>query len=164
MRRSLEIEEISPGTLNSVTQTLKWKSQKSDLQLSSDDIETLKSFVWFFSEFEEKSNYFGGENYDTVGGVVILIKDLVAHSLKQYDSVKLSDVARQLNNYISIYFGHIIDPKNANFEPFYMVGGFLSPAYHPLLQPHEQKIAMDYLTKEITRTEMKTVVFGKCNY
>ena len=123
-------------------------------------METLRHFDLIFSEFEEKSDYFGGEMYDTVGGVVILLKDLVAHCLKQYDSVKLSEVAKQITANMNVYFGHIIDQKNVNFEPFYMVGGFLSPAYHSLLQPSEKKVALDYLLKEVTRTEMKTEVFG----
>ena len=59
---------VFPGTINFVINKLKWKSKKFPLLLTQEDLETLRSFVDVFSEFQEKRSLvqYTGNNFTKV--------------------------------------------------------------------------------------------------
>ena len=122
--------------------------------MNTEDVENLGHFEEMFSEFQTKSDVFGGEQYSTMSLVLPMIKDLYFHLTKFFDSLKLQHVAHQISGKMEHYLGHITDSNNKKFQPLFTVATFLSSTYHLSLEESEKKLAVDFLVKEVARIQM----------
>ena len=150
-RSVIEAFEKPDKPLSVLTEKMSW-----DIEISVQDIRTLKVFCEILDPFAKHTDILGGENYSTVQLVLPTLLDLFAHLDEMSLKPGMLRFCDKLENEIKKYFAHIIDSNSPDFDPTYIAATYLDPCWTVLLDEDQVEIAKNHLfelCKEYTESE-----------
>jgi hypothetical protein len=127
-RSVIEAFEKPDKPLSVLTEKMSW-----DIEISVQDIRTLKVFCEILDPFAKHTDILGGENYSTVQLVLPTLLDLFAHLDEMSLKPGMLRFCDKLENEIKKYFTHIIDSNSPDFDPTYIAATYLDPCWTVVL-------------------------------
>lgn len=136
----IEAFEKEDKPLSLMTEKMGW-----NLEISVQDIRSLKIFVDIMEPFAKHTDILGGENYSTIQLVYPTLLELLAHLEQMSKTPGMVRVCDSLEKEIRKYFAHVMDVNAPDFDSTYLAATFLDPCWFDVLNEDQCSIAKKHL-------------------
>ena len=136
----IEAFELPDKPLSLLTEKMGW-----NIEITVQDIRTIKLFCEILEPFAKHTDILGGENYSTIQLVFPTLMDLMAHVEEMSLKPGMRRFCDGLLREVKKYFAFVLDPESARYDATCIAATFLDPCWTAILEEEQVEIAKNHL-------------------